>query len=90
MLVTNVFIPRGEAFGLQTLELVFDTVENVVAIKDDMLGPFARKMTLLVRDQWAVFSGGQKQNHLDLHPYGCRGFMSTFLSFKPDITHNYW
>jgi dihydrodipicolinate synthase/N-acetylneuraminate lyase len=72
------------------LELVFDTVENVVAIKDDMLGPFARKMTLLVRDRWAVFSGGQKQNHLDLHPYGCRGFMSTFLSFKPDITHSYW
>jgi 4-hydroxy-tetrahydrodipicolinate synthase len=90
MVVTNVFMPRGEDFGLQTLELVYDTVENVVAIKDDMLGAFARKMTLLVRDRWAVFSGGQKQNHLDLHPYGCHGFMSTFLSFKPDITHRYW
>jgi len=90
MLVTNIFVPRGEVFGLQTLELIYDTVENVVAIKDDTLGPFARKMTLLVRDLWAVFSGGQKQNHLDLHPYGCDGFMSTFLSFKPEITHSYW
>jgi 4-hydroxy-tetrahydrodipicolinate synthase len=90
MLVTNIFVPRGEAFGLQTVDRVFDTVENVVAIKDDMLGPFARKMTLAVRDRWAVFSGGQKQNHLDLHPYGCHGFMSTFMSFKPDITHRYW
>jgi 4-hydroxy-tetrahydrodipicolinate synthase len=90
MLVTNIFIPRGEAFGLQTVERVFDTVENAVAIKDDMLGPFARKMTLAVRDRCAVFSGGQKQNHLDLHPYGCHGFMSTFMSFKPDITHRYW
>ena len=90
MLVTNIFIPRGETFGIQTVEHVYETVENVVAVKDDMLGPFARKMTLAVRDRWAVFSGGQKQNHLDLHPYGCHGFMSTFMSFKPDITHRYW
>ena len=90
MLVTNVFIPRGEAFGLETIQRVKEGVPNVVAIKDDMLGPFARKMTLMVKDEWAVFSGGQKQNHLDLHPYGCHGFMSTFLSFKPDVTHRYW
>jgi 4-hydroxy-tetrahydrodipicolinate synthase len=90
MLVTSVFSARGEDFGLRTLEMVKELVENVVAIKDDMLGPFARKMTLFVRDQWAVFSGGQKQNHLDLHPYGCDGFMSTFITFKPEITHRYW
>ena len=90
VVVTGVFSARGEAFGLDVLERVRDTVPNVVAIKDDVLGPFARKMTLLVRDSWAVFSGGQKQNHLDLHPYGCHGFMSTFMSFKPDVTHRYW
>ncbi len=90
MFVTNVFIPRGEVFGLRALALVKERVENVVAIKDDMLGPFARKMALLVRDEWAVFSGGQKQNHLDLHPYGCHGFMSIFISLKPEITDRYW
>jgi dihydrodipicolinate synthase/N-acetylneuraminate lyase len=90
MIVTGVFSTRGEAFGLETLGRVKEKVENIVAIKDDVLGPFARKMTLLVSDQWAVFSGGQKQNHLDLHPYGCDGFMSTFITFKPEITHRYW
>ncbi|MBS10596.1 MAG: hypothetical protein CME19_03200 [Gemmatimonadetes bacterium] len=90
MIVTGVFSARGEAFGLETLKRVVEDVPNVVAIKDDVLGPFARKMTLLVRDRWVVFSGGQKQNHLDLHPYGCDGFMSTFLSFMPEVTNRYW
>jgi 4-hydroxy-tetrahydrodipicolinate synthase len=90
MVVTGAFSAQGEGFGLDTLRLVRERVQNVAAIKDDMLGPFARKMTLLVKDEWAVFSGGQKQNHLDLHPYGCHGFMSTFMSFKPEVTHRYW
>lgn len=90
MVVTGVFSARGEAFGLETLAVLKDRVPNVVAVKDDVLGPFARKMTALVKDEWAVFSGGQKQNHLDLHPYGCDGFMSTFVTFKPDVTQRYW
>ena len=90
MLVTNVFISRGQKFGLETLEIVRDTVPNVVAVKDDMVGEFARKMALLVHDRWAVVSGGQKQNHLLTHPYGCDGYVSTFISFKPEISHAYW
>ncbi len=90
MLVTNVFIPRGEAFGLAVVERTLEAAPNVVAVKDDMLGPFARKMTSLVRDRWAVLSGGQKQNHLDIHPYGCDGYLSTFVTFKPEIAHRYW
>lgn len=90
MLVTNVFIPRGEAFGLETVERTLAAAPGVVAIKDDMLGPFARKMALRVHDRWAVLSGGQKQNHLDLHSYGCDGYLSTFSSFKPDVARRYW
>ena len=90
MVVTNVFIARGQKFGLDTLELVRDSVPNVVAVKDDMIGEFARKMALLVHGHWAVISGGQKQNHLLTHPYGCDGYLSTFLSFKPEIAHAYW
>ncbi len=90
MIVTGFFIPRGEEFGLRTLKMVLDRVDNVVAIKDDMHGKFARRMTLMLHEHWAVFSGGEKQNHLDLHPYGCHGYMSTFLSFKPQIAHDYW
>jgi len=90
MLVSNVFIARGPKFGLDTLKLVLEATDKVVAIKDDMCGEFARKMSLLVHDRWAVVSGGQKQNHLNNHPYGCDGFLSTFITFKPEIAHAYW
>jgi len=90
MLVSNVFISRGQKFGLETLRLVLETAANVVAIKDDMCGEFARKMSLLVYDRWAVVSGGQKQNHLNNHPYGCDGYLSTVLSLQPAIAHAYW
>jgi 5-dehydro-4-deoxyglucarate dehydratase len=90
MLVSNVFIARGPKFGLDTLRLVLDATDQVVAIKDDMCGEFARKMSLLVQDRWAVVSGGQKQNHLNNHPYGCDGYLSTLITFKPEIAHAYW
>jgi 4-hydroxy-tetrahydrodipicolinate synthase len=90
MLVSNVFIARGAKFGYDTLKLTLAEADNVVAIKDDMCGEFARKMSLLVHDQWAVVSGGQKQNHLNNHPYGCDGYLSTFISLKPEISHAYW
>lgn len=90
MVVTNIFSPRGEAFGLSALELTLAATDNVVAIKDDMCGAFARKMGLLVHDRWAVIAGGQKQNHLNAHPYGCDGYLSTFITFKPEIAQHYW
>lgn len=90
MLVSNVFIARGAKFGYDTLRLTLEQADNVVAIKDDMCGEFARKMSLLVHERWAVVSGGQKQNHLNNHPYGCDGYLSTFLSIKPAISHAYW
>ena len=34
--------------------------------------------------------GGQKQNHMNAHPYGCNGYLSAFITFKPDIAHRYW
>ena len=90
MVVTNVFLPRGEAFGLKTLEITLDRAPGVAALKDDVCGAFARKMGLLVHDRWAVISGGQKQNHLNNLPYGCDGYLSTFMTFKPEIARRYW
>ena len=37
-----------------------------------------------------IFAGGQKQTHMDMLPYGCDGYMSTFIKFKPDVAHAYW
>jgi dihydrodipicolinate synthase/N-acetylneuraminate lyase len=89
MLVTALFY-GNQAMGLKVIRTLADTVPNIVAIKDDVVGEFARKMAGIVHERWAVLSGGQKQNHLDLHPYGCDGYMSTFLHFMPEIPHAYW
>lgn len=90
MLVSGIFVPRGLDFGLQCLRQALDEVDNIVAIKDDFCGEFARKMGLLVHDRWAVWAGGQKQNHMNALPYGCDGYLSSFLSFHPPTAHRYW
>ena len=89
MVVTNVFSPSPE-LGLATIERLRDEVDGIVAIKDDLGGEFVRKMCVLVHEKWAVFAGGQKQNHLNMVPYGVDGYMSTFINFMPTVTHEYW
>ena len=89
MLVTAPFIV-DQALGLRVIATLVDQVPGIVAIKDDVIGAFARRMAVLVHERWAVISGGQKQNHLDLHPYGCDGYMSTYQHFIPAIAHAYW
>ena len=90
MVVTNVFISRGMQFGLETVQRLVDEVDNIVAVKDDMCGEFGRRLCLMVQDRWAVYSGGYKQNHLDMVPYGCDGYLSTFITFQPRVAHDYW
>ena len=89
MLVTNIWA-NDTAKGLKTVEVLLDKVPGVVAIKDDIGGEFVRKMTEMASDQWSVFAGGQKQNHLDIVHYGAIGYMATFVSFYPTVTHQYW
>ena len=89
MVVTNVF-NRSHPMGLEVLRRLRDEVPGIVAIKDDLVGVFARKMALLLYGHWAVISGGQKQNHFDLIHYGCDGYLSTFVTFAPQITQAYW
>ena len=52
-----------------------------------MGGDFARRLSLLAHEHVAVFSGGLKVNHINMWPYGCDGYMSTF---RPELTHRYW
>ena len=89
MVVTNVF-SRSHEMGLEVLRRLRDDVPGIVAIKDDLVGDFARKMALLLHGHWAIISGGQKQNHFDLIHYGCDGYLSTFVTFAPQITQAYW
>jgi 4-hydroxy-tetrahydrodipicolinate synthase len=89
MVVTNLFMQRQQ-LGLSVLQRLAGEVPNVVAVKDDVCGVFARKMALAVHDRIAIISGGQKQNHLDIVPYGVDGYLSTFIKFKPAISQAYW
>ena len=91
MIVTNVFRPpRGPEFGLKTIGLALDMSDNVVAVKDDVIGDFARRLCMQVAGRCATFSGGLKVNHMNVVPYGVDGYLSTFITFKPSVTWEYW
>ena len=89
MLVTNVFESNTE-LGLRTIERVCEEVDNVVAIKDDISGEFACKMTSIAHDKLAVFDGGGKAPYLKIVHYGAVGFMSTLIMAVPQHTASYW
>lgn len=90
MMVTNLFAARGDAFALQTIELALERSANVVSIKDDLGGSVARRITAMFGDRCAVWAGGRKENHLSMAPYGRCGYLSTFLTFRPQVAHDYW
>jgi len=90
MLVTNLFIPRGTPFGLETVRRALDLSPNIVSIKDDMGSDFIRKVALMASDRCAIWAGGLKQNHIHMAPYGGVGYLSTWLTFRPEIAWKYW
>jgi 4-hydroxy-tetrahydrodipicolinate synthase len=90
MMVTNYLAPRKMEFRMEVIERIHAEVENVIAVKDDVLGDFGDRMTRLVRDRWTVIAGGLKTNHLRLARHGAQGHLSTLILFKPDIAHRYW
>ncbi|MCZ7647415.1 MAG: dihydrodipicolinate synthase family protein [Planctomycetota bacterium] len=90
MLVTNIFHGRPERFSFATIEALLRRVPRMLAVKDDLGGDFARKLCLASHARWAVFSGGGLRNHLNLHPYGCDGFMDRHMNFAPQVSFQYW
>ena len=90
MLVTNYLGVRGTQFAVDATQAFHDRVSGIVAVKDDVCGEYARKLCLIGHDRWAIFAGGLKQNHMNMHLDGVDGFLSTFITFKPEITWRYW
>ena len=90
MLVDNVFRGVSITKSMEVIEMLRDRIDGIVAAKDDITGPFARRMCLLVHERWAVIAGGQKQTYLNMLPYGCTGYFSTFMMFKPAIAQDFW
>ncbi|MCG2660492.1 MAG: dihydrodipicolinate synthase family protein [Kiritimatiellae bacterium] len=95
MAVSGVWIDRSVDFAFETLKILSETVDGVVALKDDSYdawrggGNFGRKAGLMVHDKWAIMCVW-KENFLDASHYGCDGYLSPYLMFKPIIAHNYW
>jgi len=89
MLVTAAFAGR-EAVGVEVVERLRDTEPRFVALKDDLCGETGRRIATILRNAVPFLSGGQKQNHLDVLPYGSDGYLSTFLQFRPSVAHTYW
>jgi 4-hydroxy-tetrahydrodipicolinate synthase len=91
MIVTNIFIPRGVEFGLETIRRSLDLSDQVVAIKDDMGGDFIQRLCMAEHNRVAITAGGTKRHHLHMASFGSTaGYLSTFMTFKPDIAHRYW
>ncbi len=80
----------GVRGALETVERLLDEVPGIVGFKEDFGPDFARGACARARGKWVIFAGGQKQTHMDMLPYGCDGYMSTFIKFKPDVSHAYW
>lgn len=89
MAVTAAYFGQ-ESLGLEVLARLRDAEPRFVAVKDDVCGTFARRLATDLRGEVAFFSGGQKQNHLDVLPYGCDGWMSTFIHIFPPVMAAYW
>ena len=90
MINTNVLDARGDAFGLEVLRVVLEKSDNIAAIKDDVGGSVAQQQCLLVQDRCVMMAGGTKQLHLNMIPFGCESYMTTYLFFYPEIAHRYW
>ncbi len=81
---------NGAAEGLAIARELIERAAPVLAMKADVQGGYDRAMTSLVKDHWTIFSGGQKSFHMELWPYGCQGYLSTFVTNMPEVTRAYW
>ena len=89
MMVTNLFADN-RALGMAVIKRLLDEVPGVMAVKDDLCGTFGQQLSLTAHEKWGILSGGRKQNHLDVWAYGCDGYLSSFILFKPAWAHTYW
>lgn len=90
MVVSAAFAGRPQSFRLELVRRLYERAENVVAIKDDVCDEFGRRMSAMVQERWTVIAGGSKQIHFYMAPFGCRGHLSTLITYKPEVAHRYW
>jgi 4-hydroxy-tetrahydrodipicolinate synthase len=90
MIVDNYLGARSPSFAMAVIKELYEKVPRVVALKDDVTGTLVRQICLMTHDRWALIAGGQKQNHINMLPYGVDGYFSLMTTFNPDIARKYW
>jgi 4-hydroxy-tetrahydrodipicolinate synthase len=90
MLVTNFAAKWPMARSLELFRRLRDEVPGVRAVKDDVCGEMGRHLGLMVYEQWAILASGSKRMILNNVPYGCDGYLSSFIYFKPEIAAAFW
>jgi len=86
-----IFSPLGGTdAGIINIQKTLERSDAVLAIKDDSCNAVSRRLAAAVGDKAAVFAGGQKQNFLNIQPYGATGYLSTLGMFRPDLAWNFW
>jgi len=83
-------IGPGVGVPLGAIKRLVEGDNGIVAIKDDICGPYGRRLAALTHEKWAFLSGGRKENHLDQLPYGAHAYLSLYMRFFPEIAHRYW
>jgi len=90
VILSATLAPLGLDGALEAVRVLLAEGDRIVGFKEDYGPEFARPACLLTQGTWSNFAGGQKQTHLDMLPYGCAGYMSVLVVFKPAIARAYW
>lgn len=75
---------------MEVIRQLHERAPSVVAIKDDLLGDLGVQICSTVRPEWSVVSGGLMRNHAFQVPWGVDGYLSMFMSFRPEIAWKYF
>lgn len=65
-------------------------MESIVAIKEDVDLDYFVHIQRKFGDRFAIFEGGREAAFLVGYPYGTRAAYSTFATFAPQITQQFW
>jgi dihydrodipicolinate synthase/N-acetylneuraminate lyase len=65
-------------------------IPSIVAMKEDITLDYYIDRQVLFGERLAIFGGGAENRFLVAHPYGSRAFYSTYTTFAPDISMQFW
>jgi dihydrodipicolinate synthase/N-acetylneuraminate lyase len=65
-------------------------IDSIVAMKEDYTLEYYVDRIIEFGKRVEIFSGGAENRYLVGYPYGARAFFSTYTSFAPDISMNFW